>query len=170
MAHYGMGRGHHRKRALDAGMKELIEMTIGRTEIQEPISVPAFRSRKTVWGWIADPIWASGHGAASTGRTHARNRSARQNSQQLLHPRAVHTCTLSSPSYPSGEGSAALGAPTRERPNDVGEDPEANRSPGDASGVSLVREGAGRLRRHGRAGTGGRQAPQRHPVKPNPCR
>ena len=66
---------------VDAGMTERNEMTIGRTDDPEnPISVHGFRSRNIVWGWIAEPIWASGHGAASTGRTHDRNRSARQNS------------------------------------------------------------------------------------------
>src|SRR5215211_4049532 len=38
-------------------------MTIGRTDDpKNPISVTASRSRRTVWDWIADPIWASGHG------------------------------------------------------------------------------------------------------------
>jgi hypothetical protein len=67
---------------VDAGMKELYEMTIGRTDDPEnPLRATAFKSRIIAWDWIADPIWASGHGAASTGRTHDRNRPARQTSQ-----------------------------------------------------------------------------------------
>jgi hypothetical protein len=47
---------------VDAGVKELNEMTIGRTDDPEiPLPAKAFRSRKGVWDWIADPIWASGH-------------------------------------------------------------------------------------------------------------
>jgi hypothetical protein len=47
---------------VDAGVKERNEMTIGRTDDPEnPVSVTASRSRRTVWDWIADPIWASGH-------------------------------------------------------------------------------------------------------------
>jgi hypothetical protein len=47
---------------VDAGVQEQNEMTIGRTEDPEnPIRVTASRSRRTVWDWIADPIWASGH-------------------------------------------------------------------------------------------------------------
>jgi hypothetical protein len=40
----------------------LNELTIGRTEDPEnPSAATAFRGRKLVWDWIADPIWASGH-------------------------------------------------------------------------------------------------------------
>ena len=47
---------------VDAGVKERNEMTIGRTDNPEnPIRVTASRSRRTVWDWIADPIWVSGH-------------------------------------------------------------------------------------------------------------
>ncbi len=38
------------------------------------------RGSLTVWFTDADSIWASGHGAASEGRTHDRNRPTRQNS------------------------------------------------------------------------------------------
>jgi hypothetical protein len=44
-----------------AGMKELNEMTIGRTEDPEnPFGAQALQGRIRVWDWIADPIWASG--------------------------------------------------------------------------------------------------------------
>jgi hypothetical protein len=37
-------------------------MTIGRTDDPEnPFGAQAFQSRPSVWDWIADPIWASGH-------------------------------------------------------------------------------------------------------------
>src|ERR1700687_2582506 len=50
-------------------------MTIGRTDDPEnPAPRNGFRSRVIVWGWIAEPIWASGHASAPTGRTHDRNR------------------------------------------------------------------------------------------------
>src|ERR1700687_581960 len=50
-------------------------MTIGRTDDPEtPVPRNGFRSRVIVWGWSAEPIWASGHASASTGRTHDRNR------------------------------------------------------------------------------------------------
>jgi hypothetical protein len=75
---------------VDAGVKELSEMTIGRTDDPEnPILATAGQpGRVIVWGWIAEPIWASGQPAAPTGRTHDRNRTARQiSSSSLLHPR-----------------------------------------------------------------------------------
>ena len=66
---------------VDARVKELREMTIGRTDDPEnPMPPVALKSRWIVWDRIANPIWASGHGAASTGRTHDRSRTARQNS------------------------------------------------------------------------------------------
>ena len=40
----------------------------------EPVEDSGLRSREPVWGWIADPIWASGDAAAPTGRTHDRYR------------------------------------------------------------------------------------------------
>src|SRR5271166_4724098 len=75
---------------VDAGVKELNEMTIGRTDDPEnPRVATARASRIHVWDWITDPIWASGHGAASTGRT----RPARQNSRFFSCIQgAVHTC------------------------------------------------------------------------------
>jgi hypothetical protein len=43
-------------------VKELNEMTLGRTDDPEnPLGAQACQSRRSVWGWIADPIWASGH-------------------------------------------------------------------------------------------------------------
>src|SRR5208282_434975 len=80
---------------VDAGVKELNEMTIGRTDDPEnPRVATARASRIHVWDWIADPIWASGHGAASTGRTHDRDRPARQISHLFSCTQgAVHTCT-----------------------------------------------------------------------------
>ena len=83
----GAGCRHRRsppEPRVDAGMKELNEMTIGRTDDPENPFGAGFRSRLFVWDWIADPIWASGHDAASTGRTHDRNRPARQNSHFSL--------------------------------------------------------------------------------------
>ena len=74
---------------VDAGEQELSEMTIGRTDDPEnPLLATAGQpGRVIVWGWIAEPIWASGHAAAPTGRTHDRNRTARQiSSTFLLHP------------------------------------------------------------------------------------
>ena len=49
---------------VDAGVTELSEMTIGRTDDPEnPILATAGQpGRVIVWGWIAEPIWASGHG------------------------------------------------------------------------------------------------------------
>src|SRR5271165_4188677 len=81
---------------VDAGVKELNEMTIGRTDDPEnPRVATARASRIHVWDWITDPIWASGHGTASTGRTHDRNRPARQNSRFFSCIQgAVHTCRL----------------------------------------------------------------------------
>ena len=75
---------------VDAGVTELSEMTIGRTDDPEnPLLATAGQpGRVIVWGWIAEPIWASGRRAAPTGRTHDRNRTARQFSLTLLlHPR-----------------------------------------------------------------------------------
>ena len=75
---------------VDAGVTELSEMTIGRTDDPEnPLLATAGQpGRVIVWGWIAESIWASGHAAAPTGRTHDRNRTARQiSSSSLLHPR-----------------------------------------------------------------------------------
>jgi hypothetical protein len=43
-------------------VKELNEMTLGRTDDPEnPFGAQAFQSRPSVWDWIANPIWASGH-------------------------------------------------------------------------------------------------------------
>ena len=57
----GAGRSATEPR-VDAGVKELNEMTIGRTDDPEnPFGAQAFQSRRSVWDWIADPIWASGH-------------------------------------------------------------------------------------------------------------
>jgi len=59
----------------------------------EPVEDSGFRSREPVWGWIADPIWASGHAAAPTGRTHDRYRPDCRSSRFFsCIPGAVHTC------------------------------------------------------------------------------
>src|SRR3954463_5334913 len=73
---------------VDAGVKERNEMTIGRTDDPEnPVSVTASRSRRTVWDWIANPIWASGHAP----RQQAEHMNAVDHpsefSQTLLNPR-----------------------------------------------------------------------------------
>src|SRR5262245_34515911 len=76
-----------------AGVKELNEMTIGRTDDPENPRVATALEAASMFDWIADPIWASGHAAAPTGRTHDRNRSARQTSRFSSCTRgAVHTC------------------------------------------------------------------------------
>ena len=62
-----------------------------RVSLRRAQMMPFFR--RHVWGWIAEPIWASGHAAAPTGRTHDRNRTARQISDLCSCIRgAVHTC------------------------------------------------------------------------------
>jgi hypothetical protein len=59
----------------------------------EPGKGYGFRSHRLVWGWIADPIWASGHAAAPTGRTHDRTRPDCQVSRFFFCIQgAVHTC------------------------------------------------------------------------------
>ena len=65
-------------RLVDARVQdEQQEMTIGRSDDPENPGRGNGLSRPLiVWGWIAEPIWASGHVAASTGRTHDRNRTA----------------------------------------------------------------------------------------------
>jgi hypothetical protein len=56
-------------------VKELNEMTIGRTHDPEnPQIGVALEAAKVFGTGSRNPIWASGHGAASTGRTHDRNR------------------------------------------------------------------------------------------------
>ena len=61
MTSAGTGRSATEPR-VDAGVNELNEMTIGRTDDPEnPFGAQAFRSRASVWDWIAEPIWASGH-------------------------------------------------------------------------------------------------------------
>ncbi len=50
-------------------------MMIGRTdEGQNPLISVALTGRAVVWMPLAEPIWASGHYAASTGQTHDRIR------------------------------------------------------------------------------------------------
>src|SRR5271157_2714126 len=50
---------------VDAGVKELTEMTYrSNRRSGEPVATSGSRSRSTVWDRIANPIWASGHGAA----------------------------------------------------------------------------------------------------------
>ena len=60
---------------------------------REPVLCTGSRSRHGVWVWIAEPIWASGHDAAPTGRTHDRNRPERRISRlPSCIQGAVHTC------------------------------------------------------------------------------
>jgi len=85
---------------------------------REPACCNGLRSRIRVWDWIADPIWASGHGAASTGRTHDRNRPTRRASHfSSCIQGAVHTCnkaergetvTSREPSPASAEGTVTF--------------------------------------------------------------
>ena len=50
-------------------------MVIGRTdEQQNPLIPMALTCRAVVWMSLAEPIWASGHATALTGRTHDRIR------------------------------------------------------------------------------------------------
>ena len=50
-------------------------MVIGRTDEQQNPFIPmAITCRSVVWMLLAEPIWARGHDAASTGRTHDRIR------------------------------------------------------------------------------------------------
>src|SRR3954470_16738998 len=67
-------------------------MKLGRTDKQDTPLIPVtFSGRAVVWRLLTDPIWASGHAAALTGRTHERFRPAVSLLPRPLNPRAVHT-------------------------------------------------------------------------------
>ena len=64
-------------------------MTIGRADKRDMPFIPVARSgRRFVWHSFAEPIWASGHEAALTGRTHERTRPPAVLCQTALNPRA----------------------------------------------------------------------------------
>jgi hypothetical protein len=69
-------------------------MMIGRSDERvNPGRATAIVGRSIVVVSFAEPIWASGHRAASTGRTHDRRRTARQILQKAsCASGAVHTC------------------------------------------------------------------------------
>ncbi len=81
-------------------------MMIGRSDERvNPETPPADRGRLSVMGSFAEPIWASGHIAASTGRTHDRRRTARQIQLPILalqgpSTHEVSSLILSSPWFP----------------------------------------------------------------------
>jgi hypothetical protein len=63
-------------------------MMIGRTdEWQNPLIPMAITGRAVVWMSLAEPIWASGHRAASTGRTHDRIRTNLKFCKNYLNPK-----------------------------------------------------------------------------------
>src|SRR3954469_4529094 len=63
-------------------------MKLGRTDKQDTPLIPVtLRGRAVVWRSLADPIWASGHVAALTGRTHGRFRPAANLLAKPLNPR-----------------------------------------------------------------------------------
>ena len=62
-------------------------MVIGRTdERQNPRGLTAIACRNFVWTLFAEPIWASGHGAASQGRTHDSIRTTARFCKSFLEP------------------------------------------------------------------------------------
>jgi hypothetical protein len=63
-------------------------MTIGRADKRDMPFIPVARSgRSLVWHSFAEPIWASGHETALTGRTHERTRPPAVLCQTALNPR-----------------------------------------------------------------------------------
>ena len=63
-------------------------MTIGRADKRNKPLIPVAGSgRSLVWRSLAEPIWASGHDAAQTGRTHERTRPPIVLCQTALNPR-----------------------------------------------------------------------------------
>ena len=63
-------------------------MTIGRADKRDMPFIPVASSgRSLVWHSFAEPIWASGHEAALTGRTHERTRSPAILCQTALNPK-----------------------------------------------------------------------------------
>ena len=80
---------------VDAGVKELNEMTIGRTDDPEnPFGAPAFEAARVFGFGSRIPSGPAVMMPRREGRTHDRNRPARQNSHLSSCIRgAVHTCT-----------------------------------------------------------------------------
>src|SRR3954471_14494650 len=63
-------------------------MTIGRADKRDMPLIPVATSgRSLVWHSLAEAIWASGHEAALTGRTHERTRPQAVLCQTALNPR-----------------------------------------------------------------------------------
>src|SRR6478752_649533 len=71
-------------------------MTIGRADKRDMPLIPVATSgRSLVWHSLAEAIWASGHEAALTGRTHERTRPRTVLCQTALNPRGrPHTVLL----------------------------------------------------------------------------
>ena len=84
---------------VDAGMKERNEMTIGRTDDPEnPFGAPAFEAAHVFGFGSRIPSGPAVMMPRREGRTHDRNRPARQNSHFSSCIRgAVHTCTNAHP-------------------------------------------------------------------------
>jgi hypothetical protein len=65
--------------------EELQEMMIGRSDERvNPGRATAAEGRSIVVVSFAEPIWVSGHRAASTGRTHDRRRTVHQILQKIF--------------------------------------------------------------------------------------
>jgi hypothetical protein len=88
--------------------EELQEMMIGRSDERvNPGRATAAEGRSIVVVSFAEPIWASGHRAASTGRTHDCRRTVHQILQKSsCASGAVHTCA-------SGRSSLCAATPTQ---------------------------------------------------------
>ena len=98
---------------------------------REPVLCHGPTGRFSVWDWIADPIWASGCVPRQSGRTHDRNRPARQISHFSLASKGpfsnrvslVNSLLLSSVAAPGSrfsprsEGSAATSGSKYKRCN-----------------------------------------------------
>jgi len=67
-------------------------MAFGRTDERDiPRHPPAIKAAERVWDSFVQPIWASGHPAAYTGRTHDRNRTVAENCMPALAPKGPST-------------------------------------------------------------------------------
>jgi hypothetical protein len=81
---------------------------IGRTdEQQNPLIPMAVKSRSVVWMLLAEPIWASGQDAASTGRTHDRIRTNIRFRFDHLNPMGRPHMVLSRPDAEGGANSGS---------------------------------------------------------------
>src|SRR5215213_6915470 len=106
-------------------------MKLGRTDKQDTPIIPVILSdRAAVWRLLADPIWASGHAAARTGRTHERIRPAarllpkplnpRGRPHMVLLPRARHVYTpIKQPARGAVEGATPRDPLARVIPPDI---------------------------------------------------